>query len=226
MTRACPRLRSPAAVALALAAAACAHQAGLVPAPGAQVEPGRPLTAEETVAGVRVQVDAGAWRGERRNDVLAPVRVDLTNGSGRPLRVTYAAFSLGNPHGFRLAALPPFQVAAQNATAVANPAFVGGGFLVAPWHARFYPHLGVWSGPLAFDAPYYDQWYPAWPSVPDQEVLRQALPEGVLEPGGHAQGFLYFRREKPGAAVEFLASLVDAATGQTFGTISIPFTVR
>ncbi len=214
------------ALASMVALAACAHQSELVPAPGAQVQPGQPQTAVETVAGVRVQVDAAAWRGARLGDVLAPVRVDLSNGSRRPLRVTYAAFSLGAPDGFRLAALPPFQVASQNATAVPQPAFVSGGFLVAPWHARFYPWLGVWSGPLAFDAPYYDRWYGAWPAVPDEDVLRQALPEGVLEPGGHAQGFLYFRDEKPGAAVEFLVSLVDASTGQTFGTVSIPFTVR
>ena len=124
--------------------------------------------------------------------------------------MTYAAFSLGAPSGFRLAALPPFQVASRNASAVAQPAFVSGGFLVAPWHARFYPWLGVWSGPPAFDAPYYDQWYGAWPAVPDDDVLREALPEGVLEPGGHAQGFLYFRDEKPGAAVEFLGSALSS----------------
>ena len=97
---------------------------------------------------------------------------------------------------------------------------------MAPWHAPFYPRLGVWSGPLAFNAPYYDQWYRAWPSVPDREVLRQALPEGVLEPGGTAQGFLYFRSKEPGVAVEFLYALIDASSGQTFGTVSIPFNVR
>ena len=57
-------------------------------------------------------------------------------------------------------------------------------------------------------------------------MLRPALPEGVLQPGGHAQGFLYFHTEERGAAVEFLVSLVDASSGQSFGTISIPFTVR
>lgn len=212
-------------VALALAAS-CVHSRELVPAPGAPVEPGRPQTAADAVAGVKLQVDSTAWRGGHLDDVLSPVRVRLENGSGRPLRVTYGAFTLGRPDGFRAAALPPLQVAAQNPVAVPQPAFAAGGFLVAPWHARYYPSLGVWSGPMAFDAPYYDRWYGSWPSAPDAEVLRQALPEGVLQPGGHAQGFLYFREVPRGTAVEFLAAFVDAGTGQTFGTIAIPFLVR
>jgi len=92
-----------AALAAALALAGCAHQSELVPDPGARLEPGRPGTAVETVTGVRVQVDAGAWRGAWLDDVLAPMRVNLSNDSQRPLRVTYAAFSLGAPNGFRLA---------------------------------------------------------------------------------------------------------------------------
>jgi hypothetical protein len=58
-------------------------------------------------------------------------------------------------------------------------------------------------------------------------MLRQALPEGTLEEGGSVTGFLYFQdvSEREGR-VTLQARLVDARTGEQFGTLSIPFDVR
>ncbi|HVI95617.1 MAG TPA: hypothetical protein VM753_16510 [Anaeromyxobacter sp.] len=215
-------------LALTLAGAACAHEGQLVPAPSAQTLPGRPRTAEETVEGVRVVVDSDAWRGGSVRDVLSPVRVTIENGGGRPLRIAYDAFTLGGPNGFRLAALPPFRVAAQNATAV-QPAFgFGVGFGYAPWVGPYYPGAPLWThGGFAFNGAYYDRFYGGWPAaLPDEDVLRNALPEGVLDPRGRVSGFLYFANQPKGTALMFLAALVDADTVQTFGTVAIPFTVK
>jgi hypothetical protein len=64
-----------------------------------------------------------------------------------------------------------------------------------PWYGGgpFY-----WGDPLL--APGYATWvwawsptYYPWPTVP-QDVVGYALPEGVLAPGGHVDGFLYFAR--------------------------------
>lgn len=214
-----------AALPVAVALAACAHPRQLVPAADAPTVAGHPRVAEETVSGVHLQVDSAAWTGGRVSDVLSPVKVTLRNDSEHPLRIAYGAFTLGRPNGFRLQALPPFQVAAQSAAAVA-PAYAWTGFSIAPWHARWYGgRFPVWSG-LAFDAPYGPA-YGGWPAaLPDQDVLRHALPEGVLDPGGKLEGFLYFPDQPRGTALELLAALTDAATGQVFGTIAIPFTVK
>jgi hypothetical protein len=58
-------------------------------------------------------------------------------------------------------------------------------------------------------------------------MVRQALPQGTLEPGGTVTGFLYFQdvSEREGS-VTLQARLVDARTGEQFGTLSIPFGVR
>jgi hypothetical protein len=39
-------------------------------------------------------------------------------------------------------------------------------------------------------------------------------------------GFLYFKDQPKGTQLHFYASLVDAESGQSFGTIDIPFTVK
>jgi len=58
-------------------------------------------------------------------------------------------------------------------------------------------------------------------------MLKQALPEGTLAPGGSISGFLYFQgiteRERQ---VTLQARLVDAETGEKFGELGIPFEVR
>lgn len=220
----------PTLVLVGLALAACVHQRELVPASGAQTLPGQPRTAEETVEDVRVQVDSDAWHSGRVSDVLSPVRVAIENHRDRPLRVSYGQFTLGGPSGFRLAALPPYQVAANDALAGAvavPPGFVGSGFLVAPWAARYYRGVLPWYGPFPYDPVYYNRWYGAWPpNLPNDEVLRHALPEGVLQPGGQVSGFLFFKEQPPGTQLSLFMALVDAESGQSFGTIAIPFTVR
>jgi hypothetical protein len=214
------------AVVACVACLACTHTNQLTPAPSAQTLPGNPRTAEETVAGVRVIVDSDAWRSGRVRDVLSPVRVTIENRGTRRLRIAYNEFTLGGPSGFRLAALPPYHVAVTNASVV-QPAFVGTGFFLTPSAGRFYRWPSVWSGPFPLDAPYFDRFYPAWPAtLPDEEVLRNALPEGVLEPGGSVSGFLYFTNQPRGTQLTFYGALVDADQGQSIGTIAIPFLVK
>lgn len=210
--------------------AACAPTRQLVPAPGAQLAPGQPRTAEETVEGVHVVVESDAWRSSPVREVLSPVRVTLENGSPHALRVSYGQFTLGGPSGFRLAALPPYQVVAQDVAAsgaAVPPGFVGQNFLVAPWAARYYRGVAPWYGPFPYDPVYYNRWYGAWPTnLPNDEVIRHALPEGVLQPGGKVTGFLYFKDQPAGTALSFYAALVDANSGESFGTVAIPFTVK
>jgi hypothetical protein len=63
--------------------------------------------------------------------------------------------------------------------------------------------------------------------LPTRDVLRLSVPEGVLEEGGSVTGFLYFEnlsaRERQ---TTFQVRLVDAKTGEAFGSLAIPFQVR
>ena len=55
-------------------------------------------------------------------------------------------------------------------------------------------------------------------------MIRNAIPEGVLNPGGEVDGYLYFQRvPSMTPSLEFNATLVDAKTHQQFGHIRIPF---
>jgi hypothetical protein len=100
-------------------------------------------------------------------------------------------------------------------------------FFHGPWHG---PWNDPWYGPYGYGSygPYVGgYWYPPPEPLPTRDMLRQALPEGTLEEGGTIAGFLYFQgvSEREGH-VTLQARLVDANTGEQFGTLSIPFEVR
>jgi hypothetical protein len=59
-------------------------------------------------------------------------------------------------------------------------------------------------------------------------MLESALLEGVIEDEGYVKsGFLYFQEVSEDLSrVTFTFELVNAATGERFGAIRIPFVVR
>lgn len=58
-------------------------------------------------------------------------------------------------------------------------------------------------------------------------MISKAIPEGVLEGGGRISGFLYFAQIEPvSTPVTFVVQLVDANTGEQFGTLEIPLRVE
>ena len=65
-----------------------------------------------------------------------------------------------------------------------------------------------------------------WTMRPDVSgaMARAALPQGVLEPGGSASGFVYFERLPPGTVrVRLLADFDDPASGWRVARLGIPF---
>ncbi|MCY1023788.1 hypothetical protein [Pyxidicoccus sp. MSG2] len=194
--------------------------------------------------GVHLLADGNAWKGypsdlERR---LTPIYVRLENGSGRPLRLSYSDFSLvGQTSRFRYTAIPP--LSPRTPSVSSSP-----GSYIEPtsWHvgvSGWYgwgwgwglgwgwgPYWG-WGSPY-FGAPWYGPYPYSWGysyevPLPTEDMLTRALPDGVLEPGGALDGFLYFqgviRREN---AVSLQVQLVDARTNEHFGTLDIPFQVH
>ena len=126
-------------------------------------------------------------------------------------------------------ALPPLEIEGSVQEPV-QEAFGYRGFVGAPHYAGRYRHFPLHAGPYPYDPFYYDTYYDYWAEIdlPTQEMIGRALPEGVLEPGGYVQGWLYFEKVSDDASsrVVFRADLVDQASGRTFGEVRIPFRVE
>ena len=231
-------------LAVLLLAAGCLSETKLQPLPSA-----RGVTEDSALAeaqGIRLVADGDAWRGtpDSLERYLIPVRVQLENHGERPLRISPEHFELVGGSRFRYAAMPLFELhKADDATATGGSGLEedveattraqghnttttlgwGGGGRPGPW--------GPWGWSGYYD-PFWDPFYGPQSRrepepLPTQDMVRQALPQGTLEPGGTLSGFLYFHdvssRE---GSVTLEARLVDARTGEQFGTLAIPFSVE
>lgn len=81
-----------------------------------------------------------------------------------------------------------------------------------------------------FDPVYYSRRGSYWRNVPvtlpTEEMLRMALPEGTIAAGGSADGFVYF--ERLGAETQRMqlrVELLDANNGSRLGEAAMPFIV-
>ncbi len=204
------------------------------------------------VGGVRAWAE-GTWTGFPANlpDYVTPVHVTLENRSGRTVRLAYQDFALRGGTGVRYAALPPFSIPAAVGDAAApgtvvladyhpakpvtphppprpvHPRIHVHRFFVAPPYAGVYVGFPLWPHLWAWNAAYYAQWRPLWPSaLPSDDMLQRALPEGALEDGGVVSGFVYFQHAGREANVTLELSLHDAQTGDALGTAALPFVVQ
>lgn len=218
----------------------CAHS-GLRPASNAQRVEGQGGAAQASWRGVRVVADGRAWKGvppELR--AVRPVKVLIENGGETPVRVSYKDFSLLAPQGVKLAALPPMEIRATEMVEQPNyysSAFVPGfgyrGFWLSPYHRRFYRGISPWPGAFAYDPFFYRSQFVQWPvQLPTGDMLSKAIPEGVIQPGGHLLGFLYFKAIPEGTReLKFHFDVVNAdkpddPDENERGTIEIPFQFR
>ena len=183
------------------------------------------------VAGVRVQVAADAWKKDPSNltDVFTPLHLAIENASGHAVRVSYPDFALTGANGFRYAAIPPLDTRGTVVTQVAPvpSRFYADRFFIADRYWPYYPRFSRWA-PFPYDPLYFDQYYSYWPQpLPTRDMIAEALPEGAIQDRGQVAGFLYFQSAiTKESRVVFEMNLVDASNGQSFGQISIPFTVR
>jgi hypothetical protein len=217
-------------VAVAVSLVGCASTPELVPAPGAQpAPPGPGKGAIAEVHGVTVIARSDAWSGFPPDlDRVTPILVTIENNSSVPLRLRYNEFRLeAQETGETFAAIPPFDIRGTEVEPITALGYSG--FWVAPYYAPFYPGLRPYYGAFPFDHYYYDTYYPTWVDIqlPTGDMIQKALPEGVLDPGGRVTGYLYFHNVKRTAkVVVFTDELVNASTGDAFGTIRIPFEVE
>lgn len=97
--------------------------------------------------------------------------------------------------------------------------------------AFLFMDLQAHGHPFLFDPLYYEHYYPYWRQarveLPTAEMLRFALPEGMLEEGGVLAGFLYFEPvDAEVSPVTFQADVVDIVSGKMIATLEIPFVVQ
>ncbi|MGM0575369.1 MAG: hypothetical protein ACQEXJ_06535 [Myxococcota bacterium] len=213
-----------------LVLSACASRPELKPAPGAEeLASGPGSGARASAAGVTVEARAGAWSGFPETlDEVTPLLLAVANDGDVPVRVRYAEIGLATQDGVRLAALPPLALDEEQVEPVESVPYSWSGFYVAPYGAHYYPEHEAWAGGFLVDRVYYDTHYPALRRVdlPTPDMIRRALPEGVVEPGGRVMGFVYFQELPEGAEQATLTmDVVHAATGRTIDTVRIPFVV-
>jgi hypothetical protein len=216
-------------VGLLVVAIGCTHAPQLVPAPNAARDPSIPGAATVQVAGVDVSVGGQSWSGSPSDlaSLVTPLYVRLHNGSAVPIQLRYNLFWLSS-HGLQAPAIPPFQIQRPGTAAIAvAPGFAADSFFLYPPYAGFYPGQPLWAGPWDYDPFYYEEMYGSWhPPLPTRDMLQQALPEGVLQPGGSAAGFLYFHHLNQPGPTTFFAQLVHAETRALVGVARIPMELR
>lgn len=175
----------------------CARDPALVPAAGAKVVSDRPDVAVDAESGVRLYVKGNAWSADPSDleRVMTPILVTVENRSGRPIRVQYAAFKVTGTSGLVYEPIPPFRIERPGPvrTEPVNPPLIYDTFWVSPYLSPYWPGLRPWPYGFPFDATSYGRLYLRWREpLPTEEMIRDALPEGVLQPGGQVSGFLYF----------------------------------
>ncbi len=216
---------------------------------GSNLEPAVPTTETPnmedavvtSVQDVMVTVQADTWPADPGvTEEVTPLQVMIENNSNMPVVVSYSNFAIITPEGEYHAAIPPFEISgrvdqlelAQEYEAF-DPAFAYEGFAVAPLYDPLYG-LDIYEPFGFYDYGYYTNYYDYWENlddyntpIPTTQMLINAMPEGVVMPGGMIKGFFYFQKVDADDVdwVRFTAELQNANTGNTFGEISIPYEV-
>ncbi|RPI56815.1 MAG: hypothetical protein EHM55_04050 [Acidobacteria bacterium] len=201
---------------------------GAIGVAAAQIEPEERAMA--TVAGVHVTITADAWTG-LPPDIgdIEPLLVTIENNSPVPIRIRYDQFAAVGPMGDRMRALPPFEI---RGTEWVSPYYFPGAYPFAADRFWVAPYLGGYYGfrpwgSFLYDPWYYSAYYPSWRvGLPTQDMLAQALPEGVVEPGGKIAGFLYIEdNPKDGEHSRFVYEVVNAETNERLGQVDVPIEI-
>jgi hypothetical protein len=216
----------------------CRDYVLLTPAPEAQEVEDLNHAATTSVANINVTVQARAWPYTTAiKSEVTPLRILIENNSTHTLRIRYSDFSLVTARGENFSALPPYAiegtieepVRVEPYPGAVAPRFRHRDFMIAPYYAPHYEGITPFDGPYFYDPFYYERYYTYLREVelPTIEMLQEALPDGVIEPGGMIDGFIYFEPITADVfSVNFRMVLADAREGEVFGIIQIPFNVR
>lgn len=211
----------------------------LKPASSADQLPGQSHTAVAQIDGVHAVVETSGWPADPSVATkLTPLHVRIENDSKAPILLLYRKFALVGPEGQYYSALPPVAARIDIGDAGTEPlpdapvfglSFHHQGFFVAPFYGHAYGKLPVWRHPFHHDDVYHKTYHTRYRQldIPVAELTAWALPEGVISSGGSLSGYLYFEHVDPALnRVELRGDIIHAETGQTLGTMVIPFTIQ
>lgn len=176
---------------------------------------------------VDVAAYATRWPGEARiEEKVVPLRVEIRNGASEAIQVRHADFTLITSQGNHYQAIRPEDVrgTVENAEPIV-PVFRFSGFRSAPYGVNY---LGIkpYFGPLHYDGVYrhrYEGHWNATAELPTDEMLARGLPAGVVEPGGHLDGFIYFPKpEQTDASAAVLQVDLSTAAGESVSSFELP----
>lgn len=213
---------------LVLGLAACTPSYRLVPASGVERATARPGAALVRGSGVTLIADPTLRPSDAKllERGITALYVRIVNDSDEPIAVRYLSFLLMSDLGDERRPLPPFAIErARPVESAVAPSVDALRFRYAPYYADLVgDSTRCWTGGMALD-PYYYETFLRWPAdLPSALMVRRALPEGVLEPGGSIAGYLYFESLGPEVRRVVLEAELDRPLGdERVATIAIPF---
>ncbi|TFI57551.1 hypothetical protein E2493_14360 [Sphingomonas parva] len=173
------------------------------------------------------------WPGPARiTSKLTPVKITLENHGPKPVLLAYNRIKLVGRDGREFRTLPLYRVQRSaageaelpHAFAVRDQKFEVSGFRLARLYGRAYPGQPLADTAIGLDPAYYalyESYYDGEP-LPTTGMRRWGLPEGVLDPGGRVEGYLYFEKAPNSAEPLTLKyELVDALSGASSGIVSV-----
>lgn len=182
-------------------------------------------------AGVQIRVMPVMQTSRYQNEMdYRPANVEIRNQSGRPLRIRYDAFALESG-GEEFDAVPVYRLDLTGGMpgigGLPPAAWEHREFSVAGEYAEMFPDLPTYEGEFqtttvdAYRAPGAAE----AAGFRDRALLADVIPEGVIASGGRVEGTMWFDIDDADAdsTLVFSATLVDAASGEEFGEISVPF---
>jgi hypothetical protein len=209
----------------------------LRPAAIAERAPGGGATA--SLAGVQIVTADADFPGMANiASAVTPVRVSITNNGSSTLLIRHSDFAFVAADGTSYPALPLHAIDTSVATSVPgiydplrSRLFLRNGARVSPRSDRVYPVPSRSGGGFPPDDGRYgwDGYDPEFGGaaaeirLPTPAMYRNALPEGVLDPGRSIEGWVYFKRVAPRRGELMFRQKLGAVTGAELGTLSIPY---
>lgn len=197
------------------------------------------------MAPIRIDARPESWPGGRTIAfTTTPLRLGIDNRGQDTILIRYSDFKVyAAPTWSEFSVLPVFPIkpkeagpvvpgtlpmmTAQAYPPIRDPVFQFRNFRMAPHLRSLYPDIPVHDGPFPYDHTYNQRLSNYWrhTALPNLEMMRRALPEGVLYSGGWLAGWLYFQKFEPMPAGTLVVSLTDTS-GQALEPIRIPIQAR
>lgn len=188
-------------------------------------------TAQVDTTSVDVTVRSEAWTDFPTNleDRVTPLHVRIQNRSSDPIYFGYSQMKLIEKNGDVRRAIPLFEIDGEVAAREpVEPTFTHDSFFVMSPYRGIYPSMATTSyAPTPMTSYDYATQYRQWGvDLPTGAMIEAALPEGVIEPGGHISGFVYFDQvDDDAGSVTFVYLAESTRSSSPIAEVAVLFDV-